>query len=227
MLTPRAVDSDHLSTTVSAEPHSAKSAPSEQGHRWLLASAILLGLAILSAGGAWWYRQTLDRSLCEAAFYGNASAVTRLLRSGARAENRDSRSGLSALAVAADRGNTEVVRILLAHGADVNARGPEGDTALKQAAFWGRTECARLLIAHGADVNDVDPAGTAALIMAVSNGHSETVRLLLEGGADVGVSDVMGRSLVYRAKLSLRSLSSRRAALTETIRMLREYGAKD
>ncbi len=44
-----------------------------------------------------------------------------------------------------------MVRLLLAHGADVNARGGQYGTALHAAAIKGRLGAVKLLIQHGAD----------------------------------------------------------------------------
>jgi ankyrin repeat protein len=44
-----------------------------------------------------------------------------------------------------------VVRLLLANGADVNARGGHYGTALQAAAAGGQLEAVKLLLQHGAD----------------------------------------------------------------------------
>ena len=44
-----------------------------------------------------------------------------------------------------------MVRLLLAHGADINARGGKYETALQAAAARGRLEVVKLLIERGAD----------------------------------------------------------------------------
>ena len=58
------------------------------------------------------------------------------------------------LMTAARTGNPEIVRLLIEHGADVNAKGEAyGETALVWAAQENHAEAAQVLIAHGADVN--------------------------------------------------------------------------
>jgi len=71
-------------------------------------------------------------------------------------EGDDSWPGMTPLHYAADEGHTEVVELLIANGADVNAKNENGWTPLHLAAYWGGKEIVELLIAAGADVNAKD-----------------------------------------------------------------------
>ncbi|KAJ6035948.1 hypothetical protein N7540_000227 [Penicillium herquei] len=80
-----------------------------------------------------------------------------------------------------------IVKLLLEHGADVNAQGGWYGTPLQAAAFGGYLEIVKLLLEHGAEVNaQVGQYGTA-LQAATSGGYPEVVKLLLEHGADVNI----------------------------------------
>jgi len=99
------------------------------------------------------------------------------------------------LVMAAQHGNVEVVRYLLARGAKVDLAAPRGSTALHMAILYGNLAAVRILIAAGADVNKVDPDtdGLTPLLRAVSpmygKEHSaEVVRLLVQAGAEVDKS---------------------------------------
>ena len=93
---------------------------------------------------------------------------------------------LGALGTAAYSGHAESVRVLLAHGAAVDARLPtSGWTVLHGAAEQGRHECVRLLLAAGADASVRDAAGQTPLDLVDDTGfcgqqHEETRRLLRE-----------------------------------------------
>ena len=91
------------------------------------------------------------RNLSAAAFTGEVSAMKQALTDGADPNTKDPQSGSTLLATAALMGHTEVVGLLLEHGADINARSRDGGTALHTAAFLGRAETVKLLLDKGAD----------------------------------------------------------------------------
>ena len=99
-------------------------------------------------------------------------------------------SGRTALQAAAEGGHKEIVEVLLAANADVNARTSESRTPLQAAAEGGHREIVEVLFAAGADVNAPAsrPSGRTALQAEMEGGHREVVELLLEGNADVTCS---------------------------------------
>jgi ankyrin repeat protein len=102
--------------------------------------------------------------------------------------------------------HSDVVKVLLAHGADFQIRSdtwsevmavpphgylgynraiPHGnDTALMFAARAGDLSSAKLLVAAGANVNDTDAWGVSATTLAAFSGYGDVVEYLLEKGAD-------------------------------------------
>jgi Ankyrin repeats (3 copies) len=76
-----------------------------------------------------------------------------------------------------------VVRLLLAHGADINVQNQTGLAPLHLASFNGALGVVRLLLEHGADVEVKKNNGKTALQVAAEQGHDEVVKLLREHGA--------------------------------------------
>ena len=126
----------------------------------------------------------INDELYQAATAGNTAEVEQLLKQGANADAKN-RNGWAALTSAAGGGHTEIVMILIAAGADVNAKHHStGETALMSAAGGRRTETVKVLIAAGADVNaSADREGKTAIIFALMGGHTEIIDILKRAGA--------------------------------------------
>lgn len=109
------------------------------------------------------------------------------VREGSIVTGQDAAIGRTALHAAAWNGAESVVKLLLKHGADVNARDDRGRTALMNASLRGTEQHARVvkeLLAHGADAQVRDNSGATALKLAQDQarymGVDEIVRLLSE-----------------------------------------------
>ena len=93
------------------------------------------------------------------------------------------------LSCAICRGRTDVAKVLIENGANVNEEDMFCDTPLHWAAFTGARKITRILIAAGADVNAKDEYGWTPLHMAALHGQGRIVRMLLASGADPNISD--------------------------------------
>jgi len=111
--------------------------------------------------------------------------------------------------------SAEIVRVLIAHGAEVNSRVRGHRTPLHLASSWS-AETVRVLVEHGADVNARDGIHKTPLHLALSLRSAEIVRLLIEHGADVNARD--GRHIT-----PLHLASSWGSG--EIVRVLIEHGA--
>jgi ankyrin repeat protein len=111
---------------------------------------------------------------------------------------------------AAFSGDTTVMRLLLAHGADPNLATNGGTTPLMAAAGVGWVvqqtytesmpsllEAIRICLAHKADVNAVNSMGLTALLGAANKGANDILRLLVANGARLDAVDKHGRD-AYR-----------------------------
>ncbi len=153
-----------------------------------------------------------ETALMTCAGTGSADGLEALFEHGASNVNaREKSHGQTALMWAAAQPNPEAVGVLLAHGADVQARSAthllpvnlgdgdpfeqyvmqpqRGSTPLLIAARNGRIENARLLLDAGADVNEQMPTGESALVLASFSDQGKVAAFLLERGADPDSSD--------------------------------------
>ncbi|MEP7307370.1 MAG: ankyrin repeat domain-containing protein [Acidobacteriota bacterium] len=117
-----------------------------------------------------------------ATLFGDVRMVEILLAHGAD-PNRAGPAGTTALMWAVP--NVEKARLLVARGANVNARSDTERTPLLVAASYPRTvELLRLLLDRGADLRAQDRAGTTALALAIRSADLDVVRFLVAQGLD-------------------------------------------
>ena len=122
-------------------------------------AAVLLVLAVTAAyGRASAAQQPSDaataklKALSESPNAADVAEIRRLIKDGADVNVRN-KFGVTPLIMASLLGHTDVVKLLLAAGADVNAKankGGEDYTALRIAKMRGHTQIIKLLTEHGA-----------------------------------------------------------------------------
>lgn len=94
--------------------------------------------------------------------------------------------------------HSKMMQLLIAHGADVNARAASGSTPLFWAVMRDQKDDAKFLLDHGANVNAPDAYGDTILDCALHLGFQSMVELLVNKGADVNAQDQsLHRPLTY------------------------------
>lgn len=126
-----------------------------------------------------------------ASCYGHVDMVKLLLEHKANVEiaatdNKLPTDTIHPLSVAIINREMPIVRLLIEHGANPNARSAGTNcTPLSLAIVNHNYEAAEFLLKNGAHVDAVDSSGYTSLIEAVEKGRIALVRLLLEYGADI------------------------------------------
>lgn len=145
----------------------------------------------------------------------------------------------TALTQAIKYGHKDIVKLLLARGADMNAGtdlmtvpeqgdqgmsqlylypkgNPSATPALTQAAKYGHMDIVKLLLEHDVDINISSKSTETALIHAIGNQHPGIVKLLLAHGVDANMSSQLNETILVQAV---------EAGNQEIVELLLTYGA--
>jgi ankyrin repeat protein len=132
---------------------------------------------------------------------GDTMAVGKLIAANPGLVNARDRAGATPLLHAAGFGNLATMKLLLEHGADVNAGNKRKSTPL----FWALYDVdkVRLLIAHGADVQARTVDGRTPLYQAASMANAVAVlKLLLDHDANPNAKTLTGMTPLMAASRS-------------------------
>jgi ankyrin repeat protein len=95
------------------------------------------------------------------------------------------------MSLAAEVGNTDVLRLLLEVGANADSPTTDGQTALMAVARTGIVDAAQVLLDHHATVDAREKwGGQTALMWASARRHPEMMQLLISRGADVNARSI-------------------------------------
>ena len=130
---------------------------------------------------------------------GDLEAVRKLLTGNPSLVLKKDDNGHTPLHIAAGNGSEDIVRLLLASDADVNATDANGATPLHEAVARGHENVTKLLLANGADASAADINGGTPLHTAAFRGHRAVAALLLSSGVDAGARDEQGSIPLHKA----------------------------
>ncbi|HRZ39496.1 MAG TPA: ankyrin repeat domain-containing protein [Candidatus Omnitrophota bacterium] len=149
---------------------------------------VLMGSVLLSGC-------TTMGGVADMADQNNMAGLRGLVQQGADV-NTPGLLGFTALHNAALKGNAEMVKFLLDHGANTEVE-VLSVTPLLQAIWKGHTEVVRLLVAAGANVNRAQSShGATPMTYCGAYGNAEIARILVDAGADVHAKDKRGKTAV-------------------------------
>lgn len=134
-------------------------------------------------------------ALMKAVKNNDIALVRKLIKEGNNVNELDANQD-APLIIAAYKGYTEVVKMLLEAGADVSVVDPGMKaTALHAAAYAGNAEAAKLLIEYKIDIDKQGPYnGYTALHDAVWQNNVETAKILIEAGANLKIKSNTGQT---------------------------------
>ena len=191
-------------------------------------------------------------ALMSVARTGNLDAAKLLLDHGATVDAKEKWGGQTPLMWASARRHPEMMQLLVAKGADVNARSIDRDyqrhvtaegrpksldsggfTPLLYAARENCGGCVDVLLRNHADIDLPDPDGVSPLLVAIMNANWDLAKQLVDAGADVNQWDMYGemplitavdlRNRVDGGRASIDPLNSTRGL--QMVTLLLDHGA--
>jgi ankyrin repeat protein len=160
-------------------------------------------------------------------FRGDLDALAGLLAASPDVVHERDAAGCPLIVRAAENAEEQIVRVLLEHGGDIEARGPFGKSALSscscnQVDRKKRARTLRFLLNSGAAVNGRTWRGRTALFSAATAGWApeQSVKILVKYGADINLRNDEGRTALEEVLLQPSARSHRVAQL------LRQAGAQ-
>ena len=139
----------------------------------------------------------LSQDMVKAIVQGKPADVKGLLDKGEPVDAKQ--NGQTALHMAAMNGKIDIISILIARGAKVDATDDQGVTPLMLAAKEGKVDAVTALLAQGAKIEAQNKMGENALHIAGAHGRKDVVTELLDRGANIRATSNNGLNVLVFA----------------------------
>ncbi len=137
----------------------------------------------------------------------NVDAINMLLSIGADPNESPAADGKSLLSlVIENRRQTQLIKRLVASGADMELTDIYGKTPLHIASQLGYYHAVSSLVKLGANLDTTDRDGRTPLINAAMRGHQQAAIILIDAGANIEIADREGKTaLEYAAQYGMQN----------------------
>lgn len=135
----------------------------------------------------------------QAVYFGDIITVKTLSKQNKDLINTKDEEGFGPLHVASVEGYSEIVRFLVASGANINGKGMYGWAPLHMAVKFNQTKIVKLLLELKADPDIRMDWGNTPLHNAAYEGNQEIASLLIREGVEIDVMDDEGNTPLHGA----------------------------
>jgi len=201
--------------TSNPDGNTALSLASLEGHGEIMKALLKRGVKISK-------RDLVTAKVMAESMLGNTSEVEALLKAGADPNGRLVPGSATALAWACQNGHEEIVKALLAAGAQVDASNESGATGLMAAALQGHVGIVRMLLRAGAGVQKTSETKAGSTVLLMDTKARVQAKLLLLETAKKNPFVLLNPDV----RDALKEKTDTKA-LEEIVRMLEEADAKN
>ena len=130
---------------------------------------------------------------------GKIRNILRLIELGANVLKEDKFNRRSLVHLAAECGHTDVVRLIVEHGADANKASYYGITPIIVASQNGHLETIQVLQKNGCNLHKGDDEGYLPLHYAAEGDHTDVVKFIIHNGGKVEAKTEKGKTVLHLA----------------------------
>jgi len=157
--------------------------------------------------------KNINKKFLEAVSQGNINEMDSLLDENGTLLvdiNTRNESGDTALMIASDHGNLDIVRWLLSYEEDLSLKDAQGNNALIRAANKGYFDVVEELLNKKANINSSNNDNRTALMNASENGYIRVVKLLIKKGSKITLKDKFDQTALDMVMAKIKKFKKRK-----------------